>query len=185
MIVITTKAERAGEKPKVIVTLSAGELDVLLVGGTQRFEVVLDEGTKDVEILATSTKPTTPKPHVRLRVADDALRAARVGTVTPLFAAPIPFQLVLMCSDAPPDGPVRISPGLTYERVNLGAPTTSSAPRATSPLVERAMIGAGVVGFFAFLGWVRGESILLYVVCGLVGAIWYAVDGDRLTRGRR
>ena len=181
-MLVTTTAGKQGALPKVVVVLDAAEIDALLAGGTQRFVVTLDEGPIEVELLASSTSPTTPKPAVRLRVADDAIRASRVGTVTPLFPTAIPFTLSLMCS-APTAGPVRIAKGLTYERVDMRGPAAlpSSPPPDRLPLRDRILIGLGVAAVFGILGAFREHDAPVYWLFGLGGGLW-AVFGPDLRK---
>jgi hypothetical protein len=100
-MVITTAAV-GNALPKVIVTLAGSEIDGLLAGRAERFPVTVGATSHDVEMIAASRAPPEGgKPDIRLRVADGALQGARIGTVT-VFFEDVPFQLVLMCSDAPP-----------------------------------------------------------------------------------
>ncbi|MFO0684854.1 MAG: hypothetical protein U0234_22545 [Sandaracinus sp.] len=179
-MMVTTTAGKQGALPKVVVVLDPAEIDALLAGGTQRFVATLDEGPIDVELLATSTTPTTPKPTVRLRVADDAIRASRAGMVTPLFPAAIPFTLSLSCSAPAPAGPVRIAPGLTYERIDLRGPKAlpTSPPPDRLPLRDRILIGLGVAAVFGIVGAFREHDAPLYWLVGLGAGLWAVFGRD-------
>ncbi|MBX7191457.1 MAG: hypothetical protein K1X94_05340 [Sandaracinaceae bacterium] len=196
MLVLTTEPDREGGLPRVTAVLAPAEIDALLSGSTERFVVTIDGRDLEVEVLAASTSPTTPKPSVRLRIADDALRASRAGTVTPLFPADIPFVLSLMCSE-PATGPVKVAPGVTYERIDLRAASkTPTTPASTSPaqrsqptdaakpwpLHERILIGLGAALFFGVVGSFRGDEAPIYWLVG-IGTGLYAVFGKDLRRG--
>lgn len=177
MLVITT-GPSGKSLPKVIVTLAASELEALLAGGAQRFPVTIGETTHDVEMIAQSGEPPAgPKPNIRLRVADGALSGARADTVT-VFFKDVPFQLVLMCSDPPPEGPVRIGPGLTYQRVDLRSKPPSKATPAPAqpqrdegelPLVQRLAIGGFLGAIIAGAGYFRDDPLFYLVAIGIVG----------------
>lgn len=178
-VLVVTTASAGKSLPKVIVTLAAREIEGLLAGGAERFPVSVGTTTYDVEMIAQSaTPPKGAKPQIRLRVADGALSGARLGTVTAFFDG-VPFQLVLMCSDPPPAGPVRLTPGLTYERIDMrGKPgaAPSIAPRAQPqrddgelPLLQRVAIGAALSAIVAVAGYLRDEPLFYLVALGTMG----------------
>ena len=178
MLVIVT-APPDGKLPKVVLTMAASEIDAILAGAVERFPVAVGDKTYDVEMIAASTPtPKTPKPNVRLRVANDALAASRAGTVTPLFPDPIPFVLVLMCSDPPP-AKVRLGPNLVYERVDLRAGPAATPARPVRqddelPLIQRLGLGLFFGGMVAVAGFFQGRDAMFYYVAGVGIAIWSA-----------
>lgn len=181
MLVLTT-APTDGSLAKVIVTLAASEIDALLAGGAERFPVTIGDVTHDVEMIAASHEPPPgPKPNIRLRVADGALGGARLGSVTVFFDG-VPFQLVLMCSDPPPTGPVKVAPGLTYERVDArdnrrasgsapqpGARPAGQQPADELPFAQRLAIAAFFGALIAGVGYLRDDP--LYYLAALVAVI--------------
>jgi hypothetical protein len=186
VLVIVTEG-REGALPKVILTLAGGEIEALLAGSVERFPVQVGPKTYDVEMIAASTPtPKSPPPNVRLRVANDALGASRAGTVTPLFPDPLPFVLVLTCSD-PPLTKVRLGPGLTYERIDMRSPARV-APRPPDdepvPLKQRFAIGLFFGAMMALGGWLQERDAPLYYLAAIGIVIW-SVFGKTNPRAKR
>ncbi len=172
-----------GGLDQLIVVMAASEIDALLGGHVERFPMRAADRDLTIELMAVGFEPAPgPAPDYRLRVAPDALRASRVGTVTPLFPDRMPFTLTLMCSDAAPEGPTQIAPGLSYDPRTKALRATSTATptpprgegreRLGDRVSERLLAAAGVMLAAVVIGIVRGaDDLQVYLGIGVVGAV--------------
>lgn len=167
MIVLLTERPSG---PNVIVTMTAQELAALLAGHTEQFALTIAGQPTTIQLLSSDYQPPKGRtPDVRLRVQPGALRAARVSTVTPIFAD-VPFTLTLLCSD-PPTGPVEIEPG-TFVGPPL-RPAAATAPSPAEGLRDRLLIALIPGAVIALYGYVNHGGPVYYLIAAGTAAFGF------------
>jgi hypothetical protein len=207
MIVTVQPGAGAEGRPRVRLALTRAEIARVLAGGSLPFELTAEGLRRRVELLRIGGEPARegPPPDHRLHVPEGLFRGVSVGgAATPIFPD-LPFSLTveLAAGEAPVTGPVRVSPGVVYERLDarpyasppLPRPAVPSpapavarparaavdadAPRAPSPwsllLSGLVLLAVGVIGVLA------GKNVPLGVLLGLAGL---AVMGWAIARLR-
>src|SRR5689334_6384756 len=147
-----TVSDEGSDRPTLTVTLEAAEIDALIAGDPLQLDAAMGGRTMCVELVREGGRidAGARRPDVRLRLPPLGLNGVRVGgTLTPIFES-VPFHLVLAAADGVTlAGPVRISPGVVYERlVSPHAPAAKPAPvhvAAPAPLVARPRINPKLV----------------------------------------
>lgn len=169
------RVEDDGTGTRVTLALDAADLKRLRRGKAIDFEVEVSGSKQRCQLLQRGGRSTTANLDHRLFVDAGAINAVSIGgAVAPMFEG-VPFGIRLEAAPTlvPATGPVRLSPGVVYHRIDVAS---SQGPALSGALSNKEKVGFVVFALVCFLIAYALRDYSAVYGFGLmgIGSLWVA-----------